>query len=457
LGADVFQRGISAYLKKYSFGNAKTEDLWRSLGEASGKDVASYMDTWTAIVGFPLVTVSRGAAADGSSSLQVSQERFLADATAPRDTASVWPVPLKVAFYASATSAPVIVETVMTAASATVKSPLPAYSHVKVNYGQSGFFRTQYSPELFAALAANVATLPTNDRAALLSDMDALARAGKASAVDALSLLSHYTAERDYSVWVNLSSLLGAIHFVWASEPEDVRRALDALGRQLLSNIDHAVGWDARPTDGHLDGLLRSLIVPLAAKFKDQATLAEAITRFDAGKVPNDVRGGIFPAVAAHSDAYLKKMQALLESSTDAAITVACVGALGAASTTEAVVDMLEYGLSSGKVRGQDYFYIWGSASSNPVGRLATWKFAVDNWDRLNKHLAGTSSLLGSCLSSAISGLTDLDMIKEAEDFLAARPVEGIAMTIKQAIEAARARARWLQRDRDHVRKFFKL
>nr|DBA28881.1 TPA: hypothetical protein GDO54_009169 [Pyxicephalus adspersus] len=66
-----FQLGCQNYLKEYHFKNAKTDDFWKSLAEASGKPVKEVMDTWTRQMGYPVLTVSSGNT--------VTQERFLLD------------------------------------------------------------------------------------------------------------------------------------------------------------------------------------------------------------------------------------------------------------------------------------------------------------------------------------------------------------------------------------------
>ncbi len=58
LGEKVFQQGVSAYIKEYSFGNATTNDLWSALGKASGKPVKEIMDTWCKQPGYPLLRVA---------------------------------------------------------------------------------------------------------------------------------------------------------------------------------------------------------------------------------------------------------------------------------------------------------------------------------------------------------------------------------------------------------------
>jgi len=51
---------MNAYLTKYAYKNTFTEDLWASLGDASGKPVGKVMTTWTKQMGFPVIKVGDG-------------------------------------------------------------------------------------------------------------------------------------------------------------------------------------------------------------------------------------------------------------------------------------------------------------------------------------------------------------------------------------------------------------
>ena len=53
-----FRTGMHEYLTKLSYKNASTEDLWTSLGVASGKPVDKVMTTWTKKMGYPVLNVS---------------------------------------------------------------------------------------------------------------------------------------------------------------------------------------------------------------------------------------------------------------------------------------------------------------------------------------------------------------------------------------------------------------
>ena len=54
IGEDDFKNGINIYLKRFSYTNAQTEDLWAALKEVSNKRITSIMPTWTKQEGYPI-------------------------------------------------------------------------------------------------------------------------------------------------------------------------------------------------------------------------------------------------------------------------------------------------------------------------------------------------------------------------------------------------------------------
>jgi puromycin-sensitive aminopeptidase len=60
LGADTFRDGIRLYLRRHSYANTVTTDLWDALEEASGEPVREMMNTWILQGGHPLVTYRDG-------------------------------------------------------------------------------------------------------------------------------------------------------------------------------------------------------------------------------------------------------------------------------------------------------------------------------------------------------------------------------------------------------------
>lgn len=82
LTMDVFKRGLSNYLKEFSFQTATQNDLWHALTlEAvrsgvftANMSVKEIMDGWTLQTGLPLVTVTRSY---GNNEIKLDQKRFI--------------------------------------------------------------------------------------------------------------------------------------------------------------------------------------------------------------------------------------------------------------------------------------------------------------------------------------------------------------------------------------------
>lgn len=91
VGKQTFLKGVSIYLKKHLYGNARTKDLWDGIAEASGKDIAPMMFNWTNKVGFPVIRVE-----ETEEGLKLTQNRFFATADpSPEEDETIWHVPLE--------------------------------------------------------------------------------------------------------------------------------------------------------------------------------------------------------------------------------------------------------------------------------------------------------------------------------------------------------------------------
>lgn len=85
MGEQNFRKGLTIYLNRFKFKNAKPDDLWDSLNEAIPKeligwdgqkfDVHKFAELWTRQMGFPVVSVKR----IDEHRVQLSQHRFKLD------------------------------------------------------------------------------------------------------------------------------------------------------------------------------------------------------------------------------------------------------------------------------------------------------------------------------------------------------------------------------------------
>ena len=457
LGADTFQGGLYRYLKANEYGNARTQDLWAALEEESGQPVTEIMDSWVKQTGYPVLRVE---AARSASDVQVSlsQERFVYDRLLGDEEPNpeVWQVPVSISSPGASPTA-----TVMDARDAVVTLPAtsPAEDWYKVNAGQTGFYRVNYTNEDWERLAPAISTqqIPATDRLGIQNDAYALSRAGLLPITRFLDLASSYAGETDASVWSDLASNLRDIEQLIAGEP--VHPAYQRFGRELFGPAARRAGWTPGPTDGHLDSLLRSTVLGQSGSYNDEETLARAGDLFrqyleNAEAVHPDLRGIVFSLAAQGGDRTTYDQLWELEERTGMQEEkIRLLLAMSRFQDVDLLNDTLE-GSLSGRVRSQDTITVVAGVAANPLGRLPAWEFVKNNWAEFDRRYGGGGFGLMR-LVSIVNGFTTDEQRADVEKFFADNAAPAAERTIRQALERMRLNIRWLELNRPALNSWF--
>jgi len=198
LGPAKFQEGLQSYMSKYAYGNTETVDLWNSWSEVSQKNVAQLMNTWTTVTGYPYLSVVSETWTDSELVVTLRQARFLSDGSVDEsaDSDALWSIPLLFVTADSTSTEAVSMDQKEQTFVIPVSSSAAAPGWVKINAGQKALVRVSHSPEMIARLKDAIHSVAPVDRAALLLDAYALAKAGLApleTAVDILRALKGST------------------------------------------------------------------------------------------------------------------------------------------------------------------------------------------------------------------------------------------------------------------------
>lgn len=114
---------------------------------------------------------------------------------------------------------------------------------IKINPGQIGFYRVNYSPEMLQRLIPAIQTLESVDRLGLESDLFALSSAGYTTTNNFLDLMKGYKDETDYTVWSNIDQNLSGLGVILQNtdQYEDFKKFLLKLYKPLGDKL----GWEA--------------------------------------------------------------------------------------------------------------------------------------------------------------------------------------------------------------------
>jgi aminopeptidase N len=310
VGPDVFRDGVRNYIAHHAYGNTVTDDLWTEIDKVSPKKITAIAHDFTLQAGVPLISIDSPA----GKGVRVTQSRFGADAGSKtprswRTPVTVWNIgePWKVVISAD--------KPAVAADAVTRNAPL-------LNAGQIGYFRSRYSPELSARIAAAAATLPPGDQLGLIYDSQALGLAGYAPMGDFLAIARNLQAAEDTVVLKALTQQLAGLINLYRGQPGEAAYA--AFARARLAPAYARVGWDAKPGEADNDALLRRTVLATLGKLDDPAVIAEARRRFTAwlaapSTLTGTTRQTVLQIVADHADAATwDQLHALGQKATDA-------------------------------------------------------------------------------------------------------------------------------------------
>lgn len=190
LGPEKFREGLQLYMKRHAYGNTETSDLWAAWTEVSGIDVADVMSSWTTRMGYPYLEVVNEEWSADKVLITLRQAWFLADGSKqPGDEdVGIWKIPLIFASSAHKQDRAVIMSKKEETFQVALSGP---NDWVKINCGQKALVRVAHSATMSKHLQPAISSkaVAPIDRAALLSDAFALAKAGVASITSVFDIL----------------------------------------------------------------------------------------------------------------------------------------------------------------------------------------------------------------------------------------------------------------------------
>jgi aminopeptidase N/puromycin-sensitive aminopeptidase len=424
LGPETFRKGVHAYLSAHLYSNATAEDFWTAQTTTSQKPVDKIMESLVIQPGEPLITF--GEADHGK--VEVHQNRFFLSPGIQPDPAQKWTLP--VCFKTAGVS------------ECQVLTPgdkvLPVSGRdFFANAGGDGYYRSAYTPRLYAALVAGVETkLSPVERIPFIGDEWAQVRANKATVGDFLNLVSAVKSDPNAQV---VGSSLGGVNAIAdrVAVNAEERTALALWIRRTFAPEYAKIGPPAETDSPNTRELRAQLFGVLGYYGKDPAVLAQARQIADSyladpGSVDATLGQTALSVAARNGDAALfDKLQKIFETSTNPEYQENALRLLSQFQDPVLVQRSLDYA-ASGKVRNQDAAIQFAIPLQVDETRDQAWRYIKAHWDKVQAQF--TTEMGGILVRSAGAFCTAEDR-DDVKNFFTVHKVAAADVALKHAIE----------------------
>jgi len=424
LGEEPFRRGITEYLHRFRYSNARTEDLWDSLERASAAPVRRLMSPWTDRPGLPVISARLG-----PRGLELAQRRFGFLETPEADP---WPIP--VVYDVDGRRERILFET----RSTTVPAPEGAVVHL--NPGATGFYRVRYDPALYERLLASLPGRPVRDRWIVLDDLAAFLVSGD---VDWTMYERFVRALGTTTERLVAESVANTLFRLALTFPSNAR--VQSLARWFLADQCDRIGIDRRPDEPSSAGILRDRLGGARARV-DTAFARDISDRFVGWeRLDSDLRAAVaYARVRTEGAVGFREVRRALESrSRPEAETLKLERALAWVDDPALLNEALDLTLT-GTINLGHVSSVISQAVTNPAGRAVAWPWLQRRLPELGAMFRG-AGFLAPLLEYSIPYL-GVDRPQEVRAFfLADRTPEGDSGRAKglerlEAVERLRAR-----------------
>ena len=448
LGDHAFRKGLGAYFEKHQYGNTIGRDLWDALSQASGRDVAAFMDAWLEQPGYPVVT----AKVENDSLILTQKQFFIGE---HEDRGRLWPVPLNSNWQG-------LPDTLTTE-----RLEIPNYAALaaqndgalRLNTENTAHYITDYQGELLDALLNNLSSLDNISKLQIVQERRLLAESGKISYADLLPVISKLANETSYMVVSAVSQVLeGLNRFVdeGSQTEEDYKALLKVLSQ---SNFDR-LGFEKQAGESDEDEMVRQLIVGNMIKADDETAKAQASQIFDKyrdnlEKLPAAIRLQVLVnQIKHHESKELTKLYLdLYVASNDGSFKNALSTALSYTKNKETLDELLATWKDKFTVKPQDLSAWYGRFLSRDFTQEAVWTWARENWDWIKAALGGDMSFDSFVISPAMVFKTEKRLAEYKAFFEPQLDDMAISRNISMGIKEIAARVELVKCEKEAVEK----
>jgi puromycin-sensitive aminopeptidase len=447
LGEKNFRDGLRHYLKKHSYKNASTNDLWQAFEHISKKPVQRMMQNWTRKPGYPIITIT-----EKKGQLTLKQSRFYVNplVRVAANDATTWVIPISFIDEKGKKQQPMLMEKKSTTIS------IPGNSTwVKLNPGETNLVRVDYPIHYLHQFSEAIEEkkFSPRDRFGIIRDAFALAESGQLPTTEALTLAESYLDEDDYTVWTILAENIEHLGLLFADDA--MYENYSRFAQNMFARITEQMGWERRQGEQHTDSILRSRVLYLYGSYGDEDTVKHAQKLFMKGNIHPDLRATVYALVAEYGGkAEHSKLLSMYRKATLQEEKNRIGRALALFKDEKLVTKSLEFFISQ-DVRPQDTPHMLAVVLGNPKGRDLAWKFVKKNW-KLFVRWYGKGGVIMANIVRPVCTFTTSKQAADVQEFFKKNKVPGTERAVQQVLERIRSNAAWLTRERHSIADWLK-
>jgi len=457
VGPEAFQTGIIRYLKKFAYSNAITEDLWAALEieeSTSAVSLAQFNEEWVKETGYPVVFAEEEKRGDGDVLISLHQKRFFATGMKDENTQK-WKVPMHIL-----TGSGKRTKHLMLGEKDTIKVLVNSENDwIKLNAGQTGFFRVKYGPKMLARLSDAVirGELCEADRLGLLSDVCAFSTAGMVSIAESLDMVKVYWKEKEQSILQRIGSFLGGL--INLHEGKSYEGELKRFARDTFAFTWEKYGWLPKVGESDEAGVLRNLALRMQSSDKRIQAQCIELVKQEAAKensINPDIRATVCTVAVRNGGKEMYEVMKKLYLDTnpnDAELLRTRLGAMYRLKDPELMEEALEWRKENVK-RSRQTIPI-AHLCTTAVGRRLCWKNFKEDQEYYKPFGVGVINLLGSILKTIIRNFSSIEMFSEVKEYFEKNPYSTATMKINQGLENIQSRAKQIEEQSPVLEKYF--
>ena len=452
LGDEVFAKGLNAYFAKHQYGNTIGRDLWDALGEASGRDVAAFMNSWLEQPGYPVLT-----ATVENDTLKLSQKQFFIGEH--EDKKRLWVLPLN----SNWKGLPDTLET--------ETLEIPNYSALaaqnegalRFNTENTAHYITDYQGELLDRIRDTIAVLDSTSKLQVVQERRLLAEAGHISFADLIPVIETLTEETSYLVVSGIKAVLNELK-LFVDEGSESEQLYHNLIKKLSRFNFNRLGFEAKTGEKDEDELVRQIVIGNLIAANDEKAIQEAERIFDSykddlEKLPAAIRLHILINQIKHHESkelteqYLKNYVSTIDGSFKRQLA----SALAYTNDRETLDQILEALKNKDIVKPQDLAMSWYLPLLNhDFTQDAVWAWARENWDWIKAALGGDMSFDKFVIYPA-NAFKTAERLAEYKFFFEPQLSDmAISRNISMGIKEIEARVDLIAREKEAVEKALK-